>query len=129
MVNVLLQPEPGLARFLRPFAACLDARLRETFVAYVAALLLEHRRLSVQSLWEHAPLSNYQRLQYFVSEAAWDPNVLNRCRLRCPGEVAAGLGPGRRARPRRHGLSQTLREKDRGRSLPILPASQADRAL
>ena len=129
MVNVLLQPEPGLARFLRRFASRLDARLRESFVAYVGALLLEHRRLSVQSLWEHAPLSNYQRLQYFVSEAAWDPNVLNRCRLRCPREVAAGLGPGRRARHRRHRLSQALREKNRGRSLPILPAARPHRPL
>jgi len=82
MLNFILDLEPQLRRYLRRFDGVFTRPSRKSFATYVSGLFLEHRRLSIQSIWERAPLARYSNLQFFLSEAKWDADELNAQRLR-----------------------------------------------
>jgi len=65
----------------RSVRQCFTKRSYESFVSYLSGMLLEHRRLSIQSIAAKAPLSVYGRLQYFVSESKWSTDDVNKRRL------------------------------------------------
>ena len=82
MVNAIFSISPFLRPFAGQFASVFSSRLRETFLRYLAALFLEFHRFSLQAACLKVPLGSYQSLQYFLSEAKWDPDELNAQRLR-----------------------------------------------
>jgi len=82
MVNAIFSIRPVLRQFAGQFASVFSSRLRETFLRYLAALFLEFNRFSLQAAHLKVPLGSYESLQYFLSEAKWDPDELNRERLR-----------------------------------------------
>jgi hypothetical protein len=81
MMNVAFDPPKPLAQFAQLFRGCFTKRTFASLVFYLSAVLLEHRRLSIQSIAAKAPLASYERLQYFVSESKWSTLELNDRRL------------------------------------------------
>ena len=81
MINATFDPPKPLSRYASVFRNCFTKRTFASFVLYLSGVLLEHRRLSIQSIAAKLPLADYGRLQYFVSESKWSTNELNERRL------------------------------------------------
>jgi hypothetical protein len=82
MVNALFSVSPVLSQFAKRFDSVFSSRLRPAFQRYLAALFLEFKRFNLHAASLKAPLGSYQSLQYFLSDAKWDAEALNRQRLR-----------------------------------------------
>jgi SRSO17 transposase len=82
MVNATFSMPPTLSDFAVRFASVCSSRLRPTFLRYLAALFLEFKRFNLQAASTKVPLGSYESLQYFLSEAKWNPDDLNQQRLR-----------------------------------------------
>jgi len=81
MVNVAFDPPKTLLAFAAFFRGCFTKRAYDSFTTYLSGLLMEHRRLSIESIAAKAPLAVYGRLQYFVSESKWSTEEVNTRRL------------------------------------------------
>jgi len=81
MVNAAFDPHKILLQFASLFRTCFTKRTFDSFVSYLCGLLMEHRRLSIQSIAAKVPMADYERLQYFVSEAKWSTDDVNEQRL------------------------------------------------
>jgi len=81
MIDASFDAPKRLLQFASFFRGCFTKRSYASFVSYLSGMLLEHRRLSIQSVAAKAPLSVYGRLQYFVSESKWSTDDVNKRRL------------------------------------------------
>ena len=81
MINATFDPPKALSRYASVFRSCFTKKSFASFVMYLSGILLEHRRLSIQSIAAKLPLADYGRLQYFVSESKWSTEELNETRL------------------------------------------------
>lgn len=52
-----------------------------SFCFYSQGLFLELKRTNIQAIGFKTPQSNYEKLQYFISEAKWDHEELNNRRI------------------------------------------------
>lgn len=60
------------------FLANLSSRV---FLSIWAGFFLELKRANIQTITQKAPFASYQNIQYFLSEAQWDSELLNNKRL------------------------------------------------
>ncbi|MEJ7812077.1 MAG: IS701 family transposase [Gemmatimonadaceae bacterium] len=76
-------PLPALAEFLAPFSVHFAQRPSATSLErYVTGLLTEHPRKNCDTLAQVLPGTSEQRLQYLLTDMAWDHEDLNRQRVR-----------------------------------------------
>jgi SRSO17 transposase len=64
-----------LGHFIEGFGSRFDNVNRQTLdsiASYIHGLLSEARRKNIERIAEQKPTSNYQNIQYAVSEAQWD---------------------------------------------------------
>ena len=52
-----------------------------SFSSYLASLMMEHKRVSIQSISNKNLLSSYEQLQYFISDSKWNLDTLNNSRV------------------------------------------------
>jgi len=81
MINVSFEAPKRLLQFTSLFRGRFTKRAYASFVSYLSGMLLEHRRLSIESIAAKAPLAVYGRLQYFISESKWSTDDVNKRRL------------------------------------------------
>lgn len=81
MIDASFEAPERLLKFAALFRQCFTKRAYESFVSYLSGMLLEHRRLSIQSIAAKTPLSDYNGLQYFISECKWSTADVNKKRL------------------------------------------------
>src|SRR3989337_2838552 len=81
MIDASFDPPKRLLQFASFFRPCFTKRAFASLVLYLCGMLLDHRRLSIQSIAAKAPLADYGKLQYFVSESKWSTDELNQRRL------------------------------------------------
>ncbi len=67
--------------FLQHFSPIFTKKQFSLFKAYVYAMFLDYKRLSLTAAANNMAL-NYQQLQYFFSESDWDIAQINNIRLR-----------------------------------------------
>jgi hypothetical protein len=70
--------EKFLARFNSAFAT---THQRSIFREFIYAMFSDYKRMSLAAIADNTAM-NYQRLQYFFSEAIWDTKELNDIRIR-----------------------------------------------
>jgi len=74
---------PELAEFLAPFEVHFVQRPSATSLErYVTGLLTEHPQKNCDTLAQVVPTTTEQRLQYLLTDMAWDHDDLNRQRVR-----------------------------------------------
>jgi hypothetical protein len=81
MIDASFDAPKRLIQFAIFFRPCFTKRAFASFLFYLCGMLLDHRRLSIQSIAAKAPLAVYGRLQYFVSESKWSTDDVNERRL------------------------------------------------
>lgn len=76
-------PLPELAEFLAPFTVHFVQRpSARSLERYVTGLLTEHPHKNCDTLAQVVPATSGQRLQYLLTDMAWDHEDLNRQRVR-----------------------------------------------
>ena len=81
MIDASFEAPKRLLQFTALFRQCFTRKTYESFVSYMSGMLLEHKRLSIQSIAAKTPLSDYGRLQYLISECKWSTDDVNKKRL------------------------------------------------
>ena len=81
MIGASFEAPKRLLQFTAFFRQCFTKRSYASLVHYLSGMLLEHRRLSIQSIAAKTPLAVYGRLQYLVSESKWSTDDFNKRRL------------------------------------------------
>lgn len=82
MINLITNIPKILGNFLDKFKDLFSQIQFKGFKTYIAGLLQQHRRVSVESIASVCPNINYQNLQYFLSESKYDTEQINNCRLK-----------------------------------------------
>jgi len=94
MIDASFDAPKRLLQFASFFRQCFTKRAYASFVLYLCGMLLEHRRLSIQSVAAKTPLSVYGRLQYFISECKWSTDSARR------SDLSQNRSPWRSRQPR-----------------------------
>jgi len=81
MLNFVTQTGRIFKSFTNHFSGLFSKKLFISFSIYLATLMMEHKRVCIQSLSLKTTLSSYQQLQYFLSDAKWDSEELNTYRV------------------------------------------------
>jgi SRSO17 transposase len=81
MVNFVSTPPKILTSFLDKFRDVFTRPAFFSFSVYVSSLFLELKRTNIQSIASRNFNAHYENLQYFISEAKWDEEKLNNCRI------------------------------------------------
>ena len=81
MVNLTVSNPKILDTFLIKFRHHFSKPVFRSFSFYVAGLFLLYKRASIQSISLYSPAAKYENMQYFLSEAQWDPDELNSHRI------------------------------------------------
>jgi len=81
MLNFVAKSGRVFKSFINHFTDIFSKKLFISFSVYLSSLLMEHKRVSIQSLANKNSISSYQQLQYFLSDAKWDPEELNTFRV------------------------------------------------
>ena len=81
MINIITSTKNTLSKFLDKFRGIFSNIQFKGFSTYISGLLLQHKRVSVDSIAALSPEMKYQDLQYFVSESNIDLNKLNTRRV------------------------------------------------
>ena len=71
---------PLLNKFLKNFAACFSKKQMAMFTLLIYALFKDYKRNSLEAMAK-ATHTDYQKLQYFFSDAKWDIHAIKRTRL------------------------------------------------
>lgn len=79
--NIAVSNPKILDTFLSKFKPLFSVPAFRSFSFYVAGLFFIYKRASIQAISFNSPFSKYQNLQYFVSEAHWDPGEVNSHRI------------------------------------------------
>ena len=81
MTNFSVENPPILQKFLNRFTDVFTKPAFISFSFYVSGLFLQLKRTNIQSITLNSFYVNYENMQYFLSEAKWNPEELNNCRL------------------------------------------------
>ena len=81
MVNLTTIPPKLLKNFLNKFNDQFTKPAFLSFCIYINGLFLKHKRASIFTIASETIDSNYENLQYFISEAKWNPEEVNDCRI------------------------------------------------
>lgn len=81
MINLITNIPIILGNFLDKFKDFFSKIQFKGFKTYIAGLLQQHRRTSIESIASVCPNINYQNLQYFLSESKYDTEQINNRRL------------------------------------------------
>lgn len=81
MLNCVIKPCRIFKSFVNHFSGLFGKKLFISFYVYLASLMMEHKRVSIQALATKNTISSYQQLQYFLSDAKWDAEELNTRRI------------------------------------------------
>lgn len=81
MIQMVTSHPIPLKNFLNNFSSFFSKKLFISFCFYFSGLFVEMKRTNISSISDKIPDSHYQNLQYFISEAKWDPCALNNHRL------------------------------------------------
>ena len=71
---------PLLNKFLKNFAACFSKKQMAMFTLLIYALFKDYKRNSLEAMAK-ATHTDYQKFQYFFSDAKWDIQAIKRTRL------------------------------------------------
>lgn len=82
MVNFLFKNPPVLENFLNRFQEFFSKPAFASFSSYFWGLFLELKRTNIQTIAFKNPYAHYENMQYFLSEAKWDKEQLNNCRIK-----------------------------------------------
>lgn len=81
-INFSPLPVKALKTYISKFKDDFSKPLYSTFKAYITCLMLEYKRCSLQAMSQKTILTNYEKLQYFISESrTWDSEQLNNHRI------------------------------------------------
>jgi len=69
-----------LNKFLMNFAPCFTKKQMAIFILVVYALFKDYKRNSIEAMAK-ATNTNYQKLQYFISDSKWDMQAIKKKRL------------------------------------------------
>lgn len=81
MVNFCVKTPQVLTNYLNKFRTCFSKPVFVSFCFYVSGLFLELKRTNIQSISDRTLQFNYEKIQYFISEAKWATEELNDQRL------------------------------------------------
>lgn len=81
MINLITNIPKILGNFLDKFKDLFSNIQFKGFTTYIAGLLQQHRRTSIESIASVCPNINYQSLQYFLSESEYNTEQINTHRL------------------------------------------------
>ena len=81
MVNFVSTPPKILTNFFNKFQDIFSKPTFLSFSVYVSSLFLELKRTNIQTIASRNFSTNYENLQYFISEAKWDEEKLNNHRM------------------------------------------------
>lgn len=81
MINIITNTKNTLSKFLDKFRDIFSKNQFKSFSTYISGLLLHHKRVSIDSIAKLCPETNYQNLQYFVSESKFNLDKLNTRRV------------------------------------------------
>ena len=82
MINMVAENPKLLKKFLRKFKFVFYKKSYKSFCTYLAGLFLEIKRTNIHSIYSKSIFNSYENLQYFLSEAKWDPEKLNDKRIK-----------------------------------------------
>ncbi|MEW6556851.1 MAG: transposase [Elusimicrobiota bacterium] len=82
MVNFVSTPPKILTNFLNKFQPLFSKPTFLSFSIYVSGLFLELKRTNIQTIAKRTVASEYESLQYFISEAKWDEEKFNTRRVK-----------------------------------------------
>ena len=116
-------PLPELAEFLAPFTVHFVQRPSvRSLERYVTGLLTEHPTKNCDTLAHVLPGTSEQRLQYLLTDMAWDHADLNRQRVRRRGRKRRAFSPSAGSAT----ADNSARAPRGGRLAPPSGASQSD---
>jgi len=69
-----------LNKFLKNFTPCFTKKQMAIFILVVYALFKDYKRNSLEAM-ANSTNTNYQRLQYFISDSKWDMQAIKKKRL------------------------------------------------
>ncbi len=69
-----------LNKFLNNFTPCFTKKQMAIFILVVYALFKDYKRNSLEAMAK-ATNTNYQKLQYFISDSKWDIQAIKQKRL------------------------------------------------
>jgi len=81
IINFNVKNPVILTRFLNRFDDVFTKPAFISFSIYVSGLFLQLKRTSIQSISANTLRSQYENLQYFISESKWDTEQLNNRRI------------------------------------------------
>ena len=82
MINLITKIPSLLGKFLHRFDDLFSSIQFKGFSTYVAGLLMQHRRTSIDSIANLTLSMNYENLQYFLSESKIDCEAINLRRVK-----------------------------------------------
>lgn len=82
MINLITKIPSLLSKFLDRFGDLFSNIQFKGFSTYIAGLLMQHRRASIDSITNLTPTMNYENLQYFLSESKIDCEAINLRRIK-----------------------------------------------
>lgn len=81
MIQMVTSRPIPLKNFLNNFSHFFSKKLFISFCFYFSGLFVEMKHTNISSISNKIPDSHYQNLQYFISDAKWNPCALNNHRL------------------------------------------------
>lgn len=81
MIQMIADNPIPLNKFILSFKHLFSKRLFISFSFYFAGLFLEIKRSNISSITQKSISVSYQNIQYFISDAHWDPESINNHRL------------------------------------------------
>jgi len=82
MINFIVTSPPVLQKFLNKFKKVFTKPAYSSFSFYVNGLFLQLKRTNIQSITANILHANYENMQYFLSEARWNEDLLNEQRIK-----------------------------------------------
>jgi len=82
MTNFLVNNPPVLQKFLKRFSGCFTKPAFISFSVYLGGLFLQLKRTNIQSITASFFNANYEKIQYFISEAKWPEQEINNLRIK-----------------------------------------------
>ena len=113
-----------LNKFLKQFTSCFSKKQMAIFTLLLYALFKDYKRNSIDAMAK-ATHTDYQKLQYFFSDAKWDIQTLKHKRLEIiqKQRTTASTKEGILAIDDT-GMPKAIRKKDPRRKMAILRLSQ-----
>ena len=82
MLQIIAHKPVSLLHFIKEFRPFFSKPALASFSIYLSGLFLELKRTNINTITAKTPSAAYQNIQYFLSEAKWNPDDINNHRLR-----------------------------------------------